>query len=75
MIFGRITNTLVVCVMGGWPWETWGSQNCFPKIICHKVVVCVVGEGSDQKGMVFFLSCYHIQNCRSSEKIGRKEII
>ena len=50
MIFGQITNTLVVCVMGGWPWETWGSQNCFPKIICHKVVVCVVGEGSDEHG-------------------------
>ena len=25
--------------------------------------------------MVFLFSGYHIQNCRSSEKIGRKEII
>ena len=28
-----------------------------------------------QRGMVFLFFGYHIQNCRSSQKIGRKEII
>ena len=26
-----------------------------------------------QRGMVFIFPCYHIQNCRSSKKIGRKD--
>ena len=30
---------------------------------------------SHQRGMVFLFFGYHIQNCRSSEKIGRKEMI
>ena len=30
---------------------------------------------SNQRGMVFLFFGNHIQNCRSSEKIGRKEII
>ena len=29
----------------------------------------------DQSPTVFYFPCYHIQKCRSSKKVGRKDII
>ena len=63
VFWGQLTHTVVVCVhkvvvcvVGGGPWWTWGSENWFPVVfwgpithavvVCaYRVVVCVVGGG------------------------------
>ena len=54
------------------------DQAC--KLVAQVVVAsCATQRSSDvcavQRGVVFYFPSYHIQKCRSSQKIGRKEII